>query len=399
MRHNSPLAWMVLGAALLGSAAQAQESKEHYTFVEKLASRFGWGEEQEDQPQASESTTGPRGTTSRLSRFNPGALLPGQMFSGGSNRSAAAKNRSQAPQQDPASAAGSARARLVRDLRSQPAPNQQMRVASRAPAESASQRTASPPAADSPNPTVLSRSSSTRVGSRFVDARPEEKPATSSAPSAQQGQAALSEAALRQELMVSSPLAGADKPRADARTTKAVAAAVAESLSGNQAASAPKAPTVEQLLRAETSKPVAAEVYAQPEDRRGVDSAPLPTSEIKTAPVSRRRYAASSLPEFAENPSAERAVAKPDPAAQQALDVAPAKKSVAQPSFEQLVESRDAASAPADAQQAFVEPQDGPANQLRVEQSVEARTAPVDVADVWNAPRTQSQPPAGVAAE
>lgn len=414
MRQQSPLAWLVLCGALLGGVAQAQEeSKGHFTFVDKLASRFGWGDEdQQGQPANAQEAESRRpssrpGSTSRLSRFNPGALLPGQIFSGSSNNTTS-RNRSNG--QAAGGAAGSARARLVRDLRSQPAPAQPMRVASRAPAESPQQpqpkTTATKPSEAEQNATVLSRSSTTRVGSRFVAQQSDSDQAAGESANPQR-QAVLSEAALRQELLVSSPLAGADKPRADAQTTKSVAAAVAQSLTSKPPVpAAATKPSVQQILQAETSRPVAAETYAQPDEERSVESPPLPTSQIKSTPVSRRRYAASSLPEFTEKPvernvQQRAAVAPPIPAEKPKPQVAVDQEPESRPSFEALVESpaRESESTELQAQQAFAAPVEEPENQLRVEQSVEARTAPVDMADVWNAPKPPSQPAPKVAVE
>ncbi|TWT66854.1 Large cysteine-rich periplasmic protein OmcB [Posidoniimonas polymericola] len=272
MRHITPLALLIAITLSSAPSALAQEDSKP-SFAQRLASlRLGWGSDDQEQqdPRAAieasaanrragsaEPDTGRSRFASRMPRLNPSDLLPGDMFAGSTTegqanrRPTSAHLRHTAESRQTTADTGSARSRIIRDLRVQSngETGQQPRVASRepSPAPQATPPTESKNLAPRPegpaDPVVLGRSRTARAGSVLSPAgvAPLDEAAVAP-PSVGQatagGTAMVHEADLRRELLGAAYLGGgSNRERADDATARSIAAAVASSMAAESVAS------------------------------------------------------------------------------------------------------------------------------------------------------------------
>lgn len=297
MRCSTPLTLALLGCLFLPTGAPAQQpDAQGKSLVQRIASlRLGWGDDdkQPSRPTAAKPSGDDQGEgytlMGRLPRLNPAELLPGDVFSGATNQQRPARATVQSHSGSTTHriahrSVGSARARIMRDLRSQQTPSS---VGGRDSVQTTPTRTTSAPASrptaeqryatrQSPRPqakpasaaesrpTVLQRSATGRAGSVLSGS---DSPGPQDTPSA--SKAVLSETKLRRELLGPVAMAtSSDRPRASTKTAQSVAAAVASSMASEEDPQAEEGQDIEAILKAATSAPVAKESSSLPSGQR-----------------------------------------------------------------------------------------------------------------------------------
>lgn len=354
MRKITPLVLLTLAGLFCASSALAQESSQaRRSFAQRLSSlRMGWGEDDKEQDvrvamdvSASQQRTGSNAAQQgdnhslmgRLPRLNPGDLLPGDRFTGRASSEESQRRRTTAQLRDGRSdyirransSVGSARARIMRDMRSQsgsqaiPTPkvaSRQTTTKTRQATTTASvPSTVTPPhpssvtksAAAKTNPTiqaksaaprpkasskpvVLRRSTTSRAGSVLSAAGTAPSNHAAVQPPVAQQAPIMSEDRLRRELLgpVAMRTNGQKSKRADLKTTKSVAAAVAESMTTEAEASTDK-DSIEAIINGASednaslavAKKAAPQTESTPMESRGTAAAVAARQPAATSPI------------------------------------------------------------------------------------------------------------------
>ncbi|TWT29380.1 hypothetical protein KOR34_51920 [Posidoniimonas corsicana] len=440
MRHITPLALILAVTLCCAPLASAQEGSRP-SFAQRLASlRLGWGgsdEEEQDPRQAIEASAAQRragsaaeqeersGISARLPRLDPSDLLPGERFAGSTNNrttrrptSAHLRHNRHAQPDSTSTTAGSARSRIMRDLRVQTSSetSESPRTASRTPARDTNPTSAAPatgnlaPRPQGPVTTLVpGRNRTARAGSVLSAGNGGEAgPAPEDAPSATLPPL-VREADLRRELLGPAAFArgGSTKPRADDATAKSIAAAVASSMAAEAATADSEdnqttdgASDIEAILAAEPGETTSdTDEAAAVEEQVAVDSsaeqAPAPEAEQEGGAD---RYAAVGLPPI---PTGDQGSSDGTVAAAPQEDWRNAGRATPADTMDAVNNDPTPIAGPPAAVQQPAGAQDGFEQEVAkrrfedtVEQSIEARTAAPQPA--WDAAQ-QNQAPAPVA--